>query len=438
MFLNRFSFLVLIAVFPGFLCGADAAGMQRMLLLPQTLSLGPSSSARANAMCLDEFRDTPARGAKFATAPTDFGDVQVSVANGPPISLQRAIDQRVIEIEGVGNYEQLSFKSLTDKPVNITIRKTSVISPDSAYEMKDLLGLPQLKTTKATFSQDELWKTRETQTAKRIGVDPNKLDSTKYDADVYQMSDLQGWTRKAAEKPEQASFVVWRLEGGWKDPPRYYLFTADGPPRSFTGNAELGRLTTELEKVWRRTGRKPPPRIAMVGDGDPQDFDAARLTMEVSSNGRGGGGRDGNVPVLNFERPPGDPPGGQADMFVYDGKPWRTLQVAARREGRYSATQSFFDRGKFLIFSKTSELFGKIAAAIRGYVIEPGVQAASRSEVLAEVESRVKAVAEQAYRENSTLKKGQAGFQAIIDGQTSQQFFVDNDSLRFARSSQEQ
>jgi hypothetical protein len=93
-------------------------------------------------------------------------------------------------------------------------------------------------------------------------------------------------SRNAAGKP--VGFVVLRVppRQGKSEPgpARYILFTNDNDsPRSFIGNDMLANLSTAALGAWRAADGGHPPVVVMYGQGTRQDFDAARLTMEISA-----------------------------------------------------------------------------------------------------------------------------------------------------------
>jgi hypothetical protein len=164
-----------------------------------------------------------------------------------------------------------------------------------------------------------------------------------------------------------------------------------------------------------------------LGDGRPHDFDAARLTMELSNAGGGGANYRGTGLASGFDFEP--PKNFKSDDYVYSGEPWNTLRIAADEpKKRLSAVQRFYNRGKVTVFSKTTELLAKLAAAVR--TVMPPLRDEAPSAVIRVMKRVGQAAFTEAMETNPALRareQNAAEMVIEIEGQTEKQIFV----LRF-------
>ena len=139
-----------------FAASAQADTFQRLLILPQTITIAGGGADVLRTHCLDEFAHAPPGGASYGYAPVDFGNATVTVGSGPPLTLQQAIDTRKVRVEGFGpgpngwgnKYDKIKIISLVpNAEVKISVLSPSVIAPDQGYPIEDLREIyPQIVT----------------------------------------------------------------------------------------------------------------------------------------------------------------------------------------------------------------------------------------------------------------------------------------------------
>jgi hypothetical protein len=102
-----------------------------------------------------------------------------------------------------------------------------------------------------------------------------------YEVDPSQMRRIQDAVHNASAS--DAGFIVQRLEKRFPGfPPAFLLYTGHPPPRGFVGVESLGALAATASFARHKPsvsgGRL---NLTVVGDGDPIDFDAAKLTLAL-------------------------------------------------------------------------------------------------------------------------------------------------------------
>ena len=372
---------------------ADGATFQRMMLPSQSFTITSKGSATARAYCLDLFSSTPEEGASYTGAPPNLGDISVSIPGHGTLGLQSAIDQHFIEVSGTGDHSSLNFRSLVDTgSIKVNVKRNSVVLPDKGDGTSDLAGLSYLGAgAPSTLKQTEIWEEREAVARKQLGALPAAMSSKAYSLPADAVLATKAWVaRHSGEKV----FLLQRVENldEWYGEPLYVLYKPNGQFATYKGNDRLSAAALDIIKTSAATGERAPGRVVLMGDGEGTDFDAARLTLETAvaePGDAGGGGIIGpKIPAtFDFEPPHGSlPPGGGS---VYPGGHWEGLTVT-RKSGVLSATQPVFNRGKVTVFSKTSLLLGRMAAAVRDvFRSEPELSTASRQQIIDEVRESI-------------------------------------------------
>jgi hypothetical protein len=121
--LRLFLLLALIAA----AAPALAAPAQRMVIAPGCYSLAPGDHYDIPAYCLDQSFVPPASGAELSEAPAQFGNAAVLIEGGLPLSLQAALQQHLVAIEGLGDHTSLRLRNLGATPLQICIRAPTVV-----------------------------------------------------------------------------------------------------------------------------------------------------------------------------------------------------------------------------------------------------------------------------------------------------------------------
>jgi hypothetical protein len=114
---------------------------QRMLLAPGVYTMLPSGHYDADAFCLDESLAAPLPGDPLSNAPASLGEAVVTVEGASPLSLQAAVDQHVIQVEGLGglDYSHVRIMNLSStKNVQVIVKTPSVLAERKDSPMEDL------------------------------------------------------------------------------------------------------------------------------------------------------------------------------------------------------------------------------------------------------------------------------------------------------------
>lgn len=117
---------------------AFAAASQRLMLAAGCYVLRPGGAQEAIAYCLDESLPAPAAGVTLTAAPAEFVQTAVRVDGGTPITLQAALDARIVSLEGVGETPGVKFRNLTRQTVEICITGPTVVSERGNIRAADL------------------------------------------------------------------------------------------------------------------------------------------------------------------------------------------------------------------------------------------------------------------------------------------------------------
>lgn len=377
-----------------------SATTQRMLLPRQSFTVPSGGTADAKSYCLDQYAKEPAAGTSFKAAPAALADVSVAVPGKGTLPLQTAIDKKFVQVLGNGGFKSLTFRNLTgDGPITVSIKRNSVVLPKDNAATDDIVDLPQFGSPgQPTLSQQTIWQTRAERARAQLGQLPAPIATASAAEDFNVTHDsilaLKTWTKKHNGAGSDKTFVLQRASPFFFSEPQplYILYKPDGTILTYEGNGNLRRAAAEI----KQTAGTQRPRVVLVGDGDDTDFDAARLTMETAAGGKGPG-----APIIGFEPPSGaEPPGGGN---LYRGGSWESLMVA-KSDGRLSATQSVFKRGTVTVYSKTEQLLGRMAAAVRQVTRDESLAKVPTDDLIAELRESIKSQVLVAMTEDSTLR----------------------------------
>jgi len=195
-------------------------------------------------------------------------------------------------------------------------------------------------------------------------------------------------------------------------PAQYFLFTSDkNSPRSFIGNDMLANLSAAALDAWRAAGGGHPPVVVMYGQGTRQDFDAARLTMEISAlsgpNPFTIGGTDQRS--FSFEMPEGFKARSEKMGLSYDGRPWRQVEVSYK-DGVYTA-ETTVGGVVYRLFARTKEMLGQMLAALENYFARDlsAESVVLTAEAALRLREYIQSTVDTAYHTNPKLKKEEDG-----------------------------
>lgn len=382
---------------------AVGAVPQRMLLPTQSFTVPPGGSSDATSYCLDQYAKSPSIGSRFEAASAALGDISVSVPGKGTHTLQAALQNKIVEVVGNGGYDTVTFRNLTNEsPITVSIKRNSVVVPPDNASTDDIARLPAFGSPgQPALDQEVIWDTRDQLAAKELGQLPTAV-SNAASAERFELTHdgilaIRNWTTKRNNTSTEKTFVLQRSQPPYSDrrQPLYVLYKPNGQILAYEGNGNLEHAVAEIKK----SISTQPARLVLIGDGRDVDFDAARLTMEAAA---GGGGKGPDVPpILGFESPSGpEPPGGGR---LYRGGAWAGLAIS-RSEQRLSATQPVFRRGSVTVYSKTEQLLGRMAAAIRRVTRREQLAEAPKEELITRLRESIQSQVALAMEEDPTLK----------------------------------
>ncbi|MFZ0693292.1 MAG: hypothetical protein WAN51_03945 [Alphaproteobacteria bacterium] len=126
--------LVAFRVVVAFLMAAAAGGeraaateVQRMVVAPGCYVLSPGKFYDVSAYCLDQSRAAPAFGSILSYVPADLDNAAIKVAGGSPMTLSEALAQHAVQIEGLGNRQQLRIINPSGGTVEICVKGPTVL-----------------------------------------------------------------------------------------------------------------------------------------------------------------------------------------------------------------------------------------------------------------------------------------------------------------------
>jgi hypothetical protein len=200
--------------------------------------------------------------------------------------------------------------------------------------------------------------------------------------------------------------VLQRVENEESDDgePLYVLFNPNGQLKLYNGNDALADAAMDMRASAGAGASITPTRVILMGDGHEKDFDATRLTLEVSTGDGGGGDIIGPTRPTSFEFEPPDgslPPGSDN---VYRGGHWENLRVAHDTRGNLNSTQPFFDRGSVTVISRTAALLARLTATVRGVIrSKPQLAVASHQQIIEQLRGSLRQEVQRAKAEVPTL-----------------------------------
>ena len=122
---------------------AITPGFQRMVIAPGCYALAPGQSVEVPAYCLDQDMAPPPQGAILPNAPSKFGTALVKIAAGGALSIQAALDQHLLQVEGAGNDAHVRLRNLTSSRLELCIGSPPVVMANGDYASGDLAKLYQ-------------------------------------------------------------------------------------------------------------------------------------------------------------------------------------------------------------------------------------------------------------------------------------------------------
>lgn len=122
---------------------AAPGGFQRMVMAPGCYQIAAGKSVEVPAYCLDQALAPPAAGAVLENAPAAYGAALVKTAAGRGLTLQAALAQHLLQVEGAGDDTHVRLKNLTPAAIEICITAPTVIMANGNYALGDLPKLYQ-------------------------------------------------------------------------------------------------------------------------------------------------------------------------------------------------------------------------------------------------------------------------------------------------------
>jgi hypothetical protein len=308
----------------------------------------------------------------------------------------------------------------------VTVNQPSFLLPSDQYPTADLEEV-MLRITSGggVIRQDDLWELRQEIIAHNTGLTLDQIEDdeivnreTSYPIDSDAINLLQITTRNAsrAANSDQKLFIVQRIAGFQRGrkyvPPKYVLYVGSELPRFYDGNIELAQLSRDAEAAAGSIGGgRLPLTMVLLGVGEPDDFEAARLTLEAAAN----------VPApYSFSPPLGfAPPSGGGGANVYNRSGVAPL-VISRQEGR-KAVMEEFARGSITALAFTDTMLGRMVATVRSFIASPAVALErTRDQVFEDLQERIRQAVNQVFDEYPILKESEAAGPEIrlrTDGQ---------------------
>lgn len=421
-----YAFIAFAFVMSG--CGARAELYQRMLLLAGSVTVGGGGSGEIPTRCLDQFSHQPPTGLSYKSVPAGLGQATVRVGSNPPITLQRAIKQGIISLEGFDGvaYTKLRIKNRNpSQTLRVTVSTPTVILPDQGYPDEDLKGVygalasyqhrkvdppdeavlsgmsPQEKrdfvsrqaTAVAMFDNSDIWRLRQTQASEALNRDSReKLAKAGISADAAAMYDLL--VQRNIRRGAAPAFLVLRSQGLDDDGAAHAIFTGSGDPIISLPFKPLGDAYDEARARWKASVGNRPTVMALAGDGSRSDFDVTNVLLAVASAGSGGSGGSIIQSPTTYPDPPeswrpfpivsstnahlvtapggnepskGPPSDGPTGSGGGSGGSPPAVLAADNRRGPYKYTEKF-ERGEATAYARQEMTIATMAAAIRRFL----------------------------------------------------------------------
>jgi hypothetical protein len=109
-----------------------------MVMAPGCYTLAPGDYDDVSAFCLDQSRAPPASGAILGNAPPTLGAAVLKVEGRSPITLQSALAQNMIQLEGLGDDLHVRIRNLTNTRLEICIDAPTVVMENGDSYTGDL------------------------------------------------------------------------------------------------------------------------------------------------------------------------------------------------------------------------------------------------------------------------------------------------------------
>jgi hypothetical protein len=204
------------------------------------------------------------------------------------------------------------------------------------------------------------------------------------------------------------SCIVYRSapEGHPFGPPLYYLFTGTDV-LTFHGNGQLPNLAAKARNAWlSQESAGSRPSIALIGDGTLQDFDAARLTIEMATSEKRSISLQGDPSaVFSFAAPQWL----RIELLMIKDRPyepisWAAVTVAYRNDV-YRAEVAYKGRVARL-YARTIDVLVELIAVLREFLLEYEHQSGPLSlEAIEAFQARSRARLEALYERRPDLRK---------------------------------
>ena len=409
----------------------------------QSLSIAPRSAATAKAFAVDrQTVATPKMGQMLSVTPSGFGNTKVDIG-GKKYTLQHAIERSMVVIRD--HQGTLTIENLTSAPVKVEFEAPTVMVPDKSYLTSDLTRFLNELAKHDTIDQAVVWKEWDIQFASSLGFKRGELDpdlkymqigELRYGVDLAQMHRYRRLSQQLGAEGGPEAFIVQRIEAIAPEgsnaalPPIYILYSGKDRPIRFTGNEELGALGGAATAEWIFSGGLGKPVIAMMGNGNQSDFDAAMLTMVVKAHGSKDSVYLGNAfwNTYSFNPPESFWKEKEPSDILAREKGWGDLTVVIRSEHHTASYK--FSRGAITVVTKTAEMLAKVVAAIReildAYLVAD--RFTSREELASVLQERIERAVGNAYRtsrEGHNSEPDPIRVKVMIDGETRSMNFAD-------------
>lgn len=451
---------------------------QRMLLLSGTVTVGPGGSGEIPTRCLDEFAHEPASGLGYKSVAAGLGTTTVQVGTAPPISLQQALDQGVVTLEGFDGRAYTKLRVINPNPtqqVRVVVSSPTVVAPNESYPVEDLQGVYGALSTyehlkpdpldkevmrrlslaeRLEFAQSEanalaardnsnIWRLRKEHAEKSITQESrDSLKKAMISADAAAMYD-QLVKRSIRGGSRDAAFLLLRNMGAAG--PVHAIFTGSGDALVTEPFEPLGDVYQKAYTRWTAAIGGRPPVMALAGRGSRSDFDVTNVLLAVAAAGSGGSGGIIVQTPIGFPDPPegwrpfsiasstmtdlvtapnrGGPPGGSSAVSIggAGGPPQAVLAAAERERGPYKYTETF-ERGEATAYARQKITIATMAAAIHRFLGRQDAKLESPQTVLQRLKREVERDLNRLYVRLPTLRDAERGgrpgadLEATVDG----------------------
>ncbi|WP_428674956.1 hypothetical protein [Reyranella sp.] len=380
--------------------------IQRMLLLPQNFTIGPGGTHTINARCVDSFLHTPKTIDFYSSAPTDYGSIQVSFGGATSMSLQQALDDRKLSIQGTGSFLSLRLNNLSGEQLTFSVSTPSLVAPSKDDPIDDLHPFyskvpeflaqdPNVKAESlaALVQQYGIWDLRRDlpQPAYDVGklnddkqlVDSLPIDGgvakATYDYEPQAITYLDHFRIKHSARgpPESPLVIVYRIPGffSWNDrlaaPAKYVVILAGKQPKTFTGNDKLNELVAYVASTLQITDNNKWQMVLFGEDVLPAQLTIDTLTLDKNGQRR-----------VSFLKPPGGGGGKVLGGTSGGGGGRGPIPVAAERDDRKKIREEIPNRGSVTSLSYSEAVVSELASEVHTFLLQPDALEGSPDTIL--------------------------------------------------------